>query len=71
MPSIGAACYELRINDTGNDLKWRIIYHISDEAIVVLGSFQKKTGKTPKQLIDNCRKRLKEYHSLMNTEQMS
>jgi phage-related protein len=59
MPSVGPRCHELRINDaTGT---WRVMYRIDNDAIVILEVFSKKTGKTPKTIIDTCRKRLKEY----------
>ena len=59
MPNIGANCYELRINDEKNT--WRIIYRIDDDAIIILEVFNKKTQQTPKQLIDICKKRIKDY----------
>jgi phage-related protein len=59
MPGVGSRCHELRINDaTGT---WRVMYRIDSDAIVILEVFAKKTGKTPKTIIDTCRKRLKEY----------
>jgi phage-related protein len=59
MPIIGPRCHELRINDeTGT---WRIIYRIDDNAIIILEVFEKKTGKTPKAVIDNCKRRIKLY----------
>jgi phage-related protein len=59
MPGVGSRCHELRINDaTGT---WRVMYRIDTDAIVILEVFAKKTGKTPKTIIDTCRKRLKEY----------
>jgi len=59
MPSVGPRCHELRINDVTNN--WRVVYRIDNDAIVILEVFAKKTGKTPKAVIDTCRKRLKEY----------
>ncbi len=59
MPSIGARCHELRINDSGT--QWRLVYRIDTDAIVILEVFAKKTGATPKAVIDTCRERLKEY----------
>jgi phage-related protein len=58
MPSIGSDVHELRIHD--GDVAWRIAYAVR-EAIVVLAVFKKKTGKTPKSVIDLCRRRLKRY----------
>ena len=59
MPSIGARCHELRINDGGSN--WRLIYRIDADAIVILEVFAKKTRATPKAVIATCIKRLKEY----------
>ncbi len=59
MPSIGVQCHELRIND--KDLTWRIIYRIYNDAILILEIFQKKTNKTPKAIIDICKKRINRY----------
>jgi len=59
MPSIGARCHELRINDTSGN--WRLVYRIDSDAIVIVEVFSKKTQATPKAVVDVCRKRLKEY----------
>jgi phage-related protein len=59
MPSIGGRCHELRINDAG--AAWRIIYRIDADAIVILEVFSKKSRQTPKHVIDNCKRRLKDY----------
>ena len=61
MPSVGARCHELRVTD--QNVNWRIMYRIDADAIVLLEVFSKKTGKTPKRIIDLCKKRLKEYDS--------
>lgn len=59
MPSIGARCHELRINDESET--WRIIYRVDDDAVAVLEVFSKKTAKTPKKVIDACQRRMKVY----------
>src|SRR3989304_10609248 len=59
MPSIGFKCHELRIND--EDVTWRIIYRNDRDAIVILEVFTKKTGQTPKRVIEVCRNRLAQY----------
>ena len=59
MPSIGRRCHELRVPD--DKMSWRVFYRIDDDAIVILEVFSKKTGKTPKSIIDICRARLREY----------
>jgi dTDP-D-glucose 4,6-dehydratase len=62
MPSIGARCHELRVNDRGQT--WRVVYRIDSDAVVILEVFAKKTAQTPRRVIDTCRKRLQEYDSL-------
>ena len=59
LPSIGARCHELRINDERTT--WRIIYRIDSDAIVILEVFNKKSRTTPKVIVDVCKRRLREY----------
>jgi phage-related protein len=59
MPAIGSRCHELRIIDVNKI--WRIIYRIDSDAVVIADVFQKKTEKTPKQVIDACKRRLRDY----------
>ena len=59
MPTIGRSCHELRITDENKI--WRIVYRIDADAIVVLEVLEKKTSKTPKFVIDNCKTRLRKY----------
>jgi phage-related protein len=61
MPSIGPRCLELRIND--ENMTWRVVCRTDKDAIVILEVFAKKSGKTPKEVIETCRKRLKEYEN--------
>lgn len=62
MPNIGAGCHELRIVD--RDKTWRIIYRIDRDAIVIADVFQKTTQRMPKRVIDDCRRRLRQYDAL-------
>ena len=62
MPSIGKRCHELRVRDKDHD--WRIIHRIDSDAIVLLEVFAKTTPKTPKSVIDACKRRLIQYDSL-------
>lgn len=43
------------------DANWRLVYHVADDAIVVLDVFAKKTQTTPKSVLAACRKRLAAY----------
>ena len=62
MPSIGARCHELRITDQGQS--WRIVYRIDDDAIVIADVFSKKTRRTPREVVERCGHRLRNYDSL-------
>jgi phage-related protein len=66
MPTIGANCHELRVDD-GN-VTWRIVYHVAAEAVVILDVFQKKSRTTPKHAIDISRRRLRDYQRLTREE---
>ena len=59
MPSIGPGCYELRIVD--DQRSWRIVYYVTEEVIGMLHVFPKKSRKTPKRIIDLCRRRLRTF----------
>ena len=59
MPSIGRRCHELRIDDQNKT--WRIVYRLDLDAIVILEVFEKKTRKTPSEIIDNCKRRIRLY----------
>jgi len=66
MPNVGVRCHELRINEENK--MWRIIYRIDDDAIVVVDVFQKKTQKTPRQVIARCQRRLRLYDAAAKGE---
>ena len=59
MPPIGRRCHELRIPD--ENVSWRIVYRIDTDAIIIGAVFTKKTGQTPRKVIDACKRRFKRY----------
>ncbi len=59
MSSIGRRCHELRIDDA--NATWRIVYRIDPDAVIVLEVFSKKTQRTPKAVVDTCKRRLRNY----------
>lgn len=59
MPSIGARCHELRIGDQGQT--WRIFYRLDSDAVVIAAVAKKKSQKTPKGILDLCKRRLAQY----------
>lgn len=62
MASISSGCYELRVND--KRVTWRIIYRVDADAIIILEVFTKKSEKTPKHVINICKRRLAQYDSI-------
>lgn len=62
MPAIGARCHELRIVDEG--ATWRIICRLDEDAIVIVHVFSRKTRQAPGQVIEDCRRRLRQYDEL-------
>jgi phage-related protein len=61
LPSIGFGCHELRIID--ENVTWRIVYAVDADVIVLLDVFAKKTNKTPKDVLSNCKRRLREFRA--------
>jgi phage-related protein len=61
MPSIGPRCHELRIADANRI--WRLIYRTDPTAILVAEVFAKTTRATPRDVIANCKRRLREWDS--------
>lgn len=62
MPSLGKGVHELRIVD--QSVTWRIVYRIDDDAVIIAEVFVKKTTATPKQVIDNVKRRLSGYDAV-------
>ncbi len=61
LPQIGPRCGELRIRDRNHN--WRIIYHIEPDAVVILDVFAKKSQRIPQEVIERCKKRLRQYRA--------
>jgi phage-related protein len=59
MPGVGARCHELRVVDA--DKTWRLIYRLDEDAIVIAEVFSKKSRATPRSVIDQAKKRLRDY----------
>lgn len=59
MPTIGARCHELRIQDENRT--WRIVYRIDPDVIVIAGVFSKTTKATEDKDIDCCKVVLNRY----------
>ena len=59
MPVIGAQCHELRVRDASH--RWRNVYRVDADAVVIAEVFDKNSRQTPREVIDLCRKRLWAY----------
>lgn len=62
MPVIGPRCYELRVRDVSHH--WRLIYRIDPDAVVIAEVFDKKTSRTPNEVIENCKRRFRAYDAI-------
>src|SRR5205085_6308049 len=56
---VGPRCGALRVRD--GEHNWRIMYRVDADAVLVLEVYAKKTKKIPQEVIERCRKRLKDY----------
>lgn len=68
MPSIGSRCHELRINDEAET--FRIVYRTDPDAVLVLEVFGKKTPRTPRSVIEACKRRMREYDRLLSGQEV-
>lgn len=59
LPDVGPRCGALRVRDAEHN--WRIMYRIDSDAVLVVEVYAKKTRKIPDEVIERCKKRLKQY----------
>jgi len=59
LPDVGPRCGALRVRDAEHN--WRIMYRIDSDAVLVVEVYPKKTRKIPDEVIERCKKRLKQY----------
>jgi phage-related protein len=59
LPIVGPRCGALRVRD--GEHNWRIMYRVDADAVLILEVYAKKTKRIPQEVIDRCRKRLKDY----------
>jgi phage-related protein len=62
LPVLGPRCGALRVRDKQHN--WRIVYRVDADAVLVLEVYAKKTRKIPLEVMDRCKKRLKEYDEI-------
>jgi phage-related protein len=59
LPIVGSRCGTLRVRD--GEHNWRIMYRVDPDAVLVLEVYAKKTRKIPNEVIERCKRRLKDY----------
>jgi phage-related protein len=59
LPIVGPRCGALRVRD--GEHNWRIMYRVDKDAVLVLEVYAKKTKTIPQDVIERCKKRLKDY----------
>ena len=59
LPIVGPRCGAIRVRDDQHN--WRIMYRVDATRILMVDVYDKKTRKIPKQVIDRCKKRLRDY----------
>ncbi|MDP6718317.1 MAG: type II toxin-antitoxin system RelE/ParE family toxin [Pirellulaceae bacterium] len=59
LPDVGPRCGALRVRDAEHN--WRVMYRIDADAVLVLEVYPKKTRKIPDEVIERCKRRLKQY----------
>lgn len=59
LPDVGPRCAALRVRDAEHN--WRIMVRIDSDAVLILAVYPKKTPKIPDEVIERCKKRLKQY----------
>jgi phage-related protein len=47
------------------DSTWRVVYRIDNDAIVIADVFKKKTQATPRDVIEACQRRLRQYDDIV------
>ena len=65
LPVVGPRCGALRVRD--GEHNWRIMYRVDPDAVLILEVYAKKTRKVPKDVIDRCKRRLKEYDAAVKS----
>jgi phage-related protein len=59
LPSVGQRCGALRVRDAQHN--WRIMYRVDASVVLIVDVYDKKTRKIPEEVINRCKKRLREY----------
>ena len=59
LPIVGPRCSALRIRDEAHN--WRIMVRVDPDAVLIVEVYAKKARAIPQEVIDCCKKRLKDY----------
>jgi phage-related protein len=63
LPIIGPRCGALRVRD--GEHNWRIVFRVDADAVLIAEVYPKKTRKVPQDVIERCRKRLRDYDEVV------
>lgn len=63
LPILGRRCGALRVRDGGHN--WRIVYRLDADAVLVVDVYPKKTRTIPQEVINLCKKLLKDYGDIL------
>jgi phage-related protein len=66
LPTLASRCHELRIKDGA--MNWRIVYRLDSDAVLILEVFLKKTRRTPTEVLNACKARMRQYDSLCGAD---
>lgn len=64
LADVGPRCGALRVRDAEHN--WRIMYRIDSDAVLVVEVYPKKTRTIPDEVIERCKKRLKQYDAAVS-----
>ena len=63
LPIVGPRCGAIRVRDGAHN--WRIMYRLDADAVLVVDVYAKKTRTIPDEVVDRCKKRLRDYDALV------
>jgi phage-related protein len=63
MPSLGRGCHEFRVQD--GTVTWRILVRLDADAVVIGAISAKKATRTPRQVLEACRRRFRHYDAIV------
>jgi phage-related protein len=69
LSAVGARCGALRVRDANHN--WRIMYRLDVDAVLVVAVYSKRTRKVPDEIVDQCKRRLRQYDAIARAAKKS